>query len=296
MPIFKLIDGKLKKLSLNGFSKEKSLQNLIEENLFETLDIHFPASEYPTTFGGRIDTLAVDSKGAPVIIEYKLNKNENVINQALSYLRWLKAQKVEFFEMLVIKNLSKEISKNLKIDWKNPRVICIAENYSKFDIDTVEVIPMRLELFQYRFYEDGILNLDPVNVPNPSSRVDAVPKVAIDQKNDLKDDLPDKSNQYINELYLDMRSQILLIDENIVEKPTRAYTAFRLGKYFAEIYKQRTKIRIILRPANYIDPKGKTKKVPDTHKWTLNTEVILSNKEDLEYVVGLIEQSYKDVL
>ena len=151
MPIFKEKGGKLKKLKASAFDKEKSLQSLVEENLYEVLDMHFLASEYATTFGGRIDTLAVDTNGAPVIIEYKKNKNDNVINQGLSYLRWLKAQKVEFFEMLILKKLAEEIAKNIDVDWKNPRVICIAESYNKFDIDTVELIPMRIELFRYRY-------------------------------------------------------------------------------------------------------------------------------------------------
>jgi len=70
---------------------------LIEENLLEVLDIRLLASEYVTTSGGRIDTLGINSNNVPVIIEYKRNKNDNVINQSLSYLKWLRSQKVEFF-------------------------------------------------------------------------------------------------------------------------------------------------------------------------------------------------------
>jgi RecB family endonuclease NucS len=99
MPIFMTENGKLKKLSAVSLVKEKDLQTLVEENLGEVLGMHFLATEYTTAFGGRIDTLAVDYTGAPVIIEYKRNQNDNVINQGLSYLRWLKAQKIEFFEM-----------------------------------------------------------------------------------------------------------------------------------------------------------------------------------------------------
>ncbi len=51
----------------------------------------------------------------------------------------------------------------MKIDWDNPRVICIAESYSKFDIDTVEVVPIRIELFKYHLYEGGIFSLEPLN-------------------------------------------------------------------------------------------------------------------------------------
>jgi RecB family endonuclease NucS len=75
--------------------------------------MHFLATEYTTTFGGRIDTLAVDVNGAPVIIEFKKNRSDNIINQGLSYLKWLQAQKVEFFEMIVFKKLGKELSSKM---------------------------------------------------------------------------------------------------------------------------------------------------------------------------------------
>ena len=75
MPIFRNTSGKLKKLNAQPLDKEKNLQQLLETNLQEVLDLQFLATEYATTFGGRIDTLAVDNGGAPVIIEYKRNRN-----------------------------------------------------------------------------------------------------------------------------------------------------------------------------------------------------------------------------
>ena len=98
MPIFRASSGKLKKLNSILIDKEKNLQKLLEDNLLEVLDLCFLDTEYVTTFGDRIDTLAVESDGAPVIIEYKRNKNDNVINQALSYLKWLKNQKPSFLK------------------------------------------------------------------------------------------------------------------------------------------------------------------------------------------------------
>jgi hypothetical protein len=58
--------------------------------------------------------------------------------------------------MLMIKKLGEKVAKSIAIDWKNPRVICIAESYSKFDIDTAEIIPIKIELLKYRFYQDDI--------------------------------------------------------------------------------------------------------------------------------------------
>lgn len=86
MALFKIQNNKVKKLLAKELGREKSLQYLFEENLEEILNITFLASEYSTSFGGRIDTLGIDKTGAPVIIEYKKSQNNNVINQGLSYL------------------------------------------------------------------------------------------------------------------------------------------------------------------------------------------------------------------
>ncbi len=80
MALFKVSDKKVKKLLLKPVDLEKKLQELFENNLEEILQITFLASEYSTSFGGRIDTLGIDHNGSPVIIEYKKTQNDNVIN------------------------------------------------------------------------------------------------------------------------------------------------------------------------------------------------------------------------
>jgi len=296
MPIFRNQNGKLSKLSTISISREKELQSLIEENLGEALGMHFLATEYTTTFGGRIDTLAVDYTGAPVIIEYKRNKNDNVINQGLSYLRWLQAQKVEFFEMLIIKSLGNEVANQISIDWKNPRVVCIAESYSKFDIDTVEVIPMRIELFKYRYYEDGIFSLEPLSVSEQkakSSNSAQTEKPSIDT---TIEDLLGKANQKIRDLFEELREKIFGIDENITEKATSLYVAYRVTKNFAEIHIGKNQLKIHMRPIEYDDPEDKVEKIPEGYNWTMDRRVYLKSQDELEYVFSLIEQSYKNVL
>lgn len=297
MPIFKEDNGQLKKLKITSLTKEKSLQLLIEQNLLEVLDMHLLATEYSTTFGGRIDTLAVDMNGAPVIIEYKLNRNDNVINQALSYLRWLKAQKVEFFEMLVIRKLGKELADKLKIDWNNPRVICVAENYSKFDIDTVEVISMRLELFKYRYYENGIFSLEPLNTKESTAeKVEKIKEINVSEDTNLINLNIPKIQPYIQGLFEELRSRILQMDENIIEKKTNNYIAYRLSKSFTEVHIGKQQIKIHLRPANYNDPLNKVEKMPESYKWAMDSRVYISNIDELDYIMKLIEQSYNDVI
>jgi len=301
MPVFHIVEGKFKKLSLLPLDKEKALQKLVEENLLQVLDMHFLASEYITTGGGRIDTLAIDDSGAPVIIEYKRDKNNNVITQALFYLNWLKSQKAEFFEMLVIKKLGHE--KAIQIDWKNPRVICIAESYNPYDIFALNEISANLELYRYRYYENYIFTLENIKGEDEKPRLTGkiiveTPIVNPKEKNTeigLETHLS-KGQLFVKELFFKIQSRIFELDENIQEKSTSAYIGYKVSNLFAEIHIQRNGILFHLRPVVYVDPREKTSKVPDSHRWKLNTKAYLDNENDIEYYMGLIEQSYKDVL
>ncbi len=303
MPIFKISGTKLKKLNSLPLDKEKNLQALVEANLIEVLDLLFLATEYTTTFGGRIDTLAVDTNGSPVIIEYKRNKNDNVINQSLSYLKWLKSQKPGFFEKLMIDKLGKDNADKIKLDWHNPRVICVAENYSKFDIDTAEVVPLRIELMKYRYYEDSIFALESVNVPETAAThlpmaVDtggAKSSQDSDNGNSL-DSLLAKASTDIKEMFADLRERIVAIDDSITENPTGSYVGYRMGNNFAEIHIGKNQLKIHLRPIDFVDPKGSVEKIPDGYNWTMDRRVYLKSASELDYVVGLIEQSYKNVI
>jgi predicted transport protein len=302
MPIFKISGTKLKKLNSLPLDKEKNLQALVEANLIEVLELLFLATEYTTTFGGRIDTLAVDTNGSPVIIEYKRNKNDNVINQSLSYLKWLKSQKPGFFEKLMLDKLGKEKAEKIKLDWHNPRVICVAENYSKFDIDTAEVVPLRIELMKYRYYEDGIFALEPVNVPETVSITQAVAASAIgDTKfttgtGNTLDALLARAAEGTKTLFSELRERIVAIDDSVTENPTGSYVGYRMGNNFAEIHIGRNQLKIHLRPIDFVDPKGLVEKIPDGYNWTMDRRVYLKSANELEYVVGLIEQSYKNVI
>lgn len=299
MPIFKSHNGKLKKLNIVPLDKEKNLQALVEANMMEALELRFLASEYVTTAGGRIDSVAIDANGAPVIIEYKRNKNDNVINQALSYLKWLKTQKPAFFEKLVLDKLGREALEKLKLDWNNPRVVCIAESYSKFDLDTVEVVPLRIELFKYRYYEGDIFGLERVRVgehveTSVQNKVDTAP--SLEQPKPSVETLRAKGSGDIQQLFDAFRERVLMLDEDIEEKLTQYYVAYRASGNFAEVHIGKNQIKIHLRPIEYDDPVGRVDKIPDGYNWTMDRRIYLNSPSDLDYVLGIVEQSYKSML
>ena len=301
MPIFQIVGTKLKKLKVLQLDKEKTLQQLVEANLSEVLDMAFLASEYTTTFGGRIDTLAVDASGAPVIIEYKRNKNDNVINQSLSYLKWLKSQKPGFFEKLIQDKLGADAAKKITLDWNNPRVICIAESFSKFDIDTAEVVPLRIELMRYRYYDNSVFSLEPVAVGESGSasaeiQTKDTPKQQVEDKPASVNALLAKASAETKELFGQFRERIMALDDTVEEKPNSLYVAYRRSKNFAEVHINKGGLKIHLRPIDYQDPKKMVEKIPEGYNWTLDRRVYLKHPSELDEVLSLIEQSYKDVL
>lgn len=300
MPVFHNNDGKLKKLSLIPLNKEKELQRLLEKNLLEVLDMELLKSEFTTTNNYRIDTLAIDNSGSPVIIEYKKNRNDTVIPQALAYLTWLEAQSDKFFKMLVFEVLGKE--KADSVNFNNPKVICIAESYNPYDVAGFKKIA-NLELYRYRYYENDIFFLEKISDEDERpKRIDKkifeTPVVDITKLNtepDLEKHLI-KGNAFVRNLFYSIQEKILMLDESIDIKVNNNYIAFKVSKIFAEVHIQKNKILLYLRPVNFTDPEHRIDKIPDTYNWSLNQRIYVKDESDINYVMPLIEQSYKDVL
>jgi hypothetical protein len=136
---------------------EKSVQVLFEKNLETLIGVRLLASEFITTHGGRIDSLGLDENGCPVILEYKRTTNESVINQGLFYLDWLMDHQKDF-QWLVLEKLGKEAADN--VDWSEPRLICIAGDFTRYDDLAIKQIRRNIELIRYRRFGPDLLMLD----------------------------------------------------------------------------------------------------------------------------------------
>ncbi len=300
MALFKINGNIAHKILAKDLDLEKNLQSLFEQNLEEILNITFLAHEYSTSFGGRIDSLGIDKNGSPCIIEYKKNQNDSVINQGLSYLRWLLDHKADF-EILC---QSKKIS--IEIDWDSPRVICVAESYSKFDLDTADILPINVELLRYRIYEDNILFLEPENYQKIKISTSGIVKKAKNQK--VKDNQLQKTysiedhlagiNKETLDLFQDLRERILSLDQNIIEEAKAKYIAYKTSTNFVDVVIKQYGLKIFLnvKSGQLIDPKNiardLTKPKPIGHWGNGDYEVKLENSNELEAVFALIKQSY----
>ncbi len=297
MALFLINNKSVKKIPPIKIGLERDIQKIFEDNLDEILNIVFLSHEYSTGWGGRIDTLGIDNNGAPVIIEYKRNQNDNVINQGLSYLRWLLDHKADF-EVLAQKSKIK-----INIDWSSPRVICIAESYNKFDLDTADLLPVNIELLKYKIYENNILLVEletQQKVRISTSRI--FEKKEIKQLKEkvqysINDHLKNK-NKKARKLFEILREKIKSLDETINEDPKKYYIAYKITTNFVdvEIMKNSLKLTLNVKSGELDDPhkitRDLTKPKKIGHLGNGDYEVKLEKKDDIEKIFFLIKQSY----
>ena len=233
---------------------EKALQNLIEKHSEALLGVRFLASEFPTTksHSGRIDTLGIDESNCPVIIEYKRAINENVINQGLFYLDWLLDHRGDF-KVLVIDKLGAAVS--AAIEWKSPRLICIAGDFTKYDQHAIGQMPRNIDLIRYRRYGDDLLLLEQIathSVEAQGSKSATPLETHIHYSNGQEHSKPrsfqrlDECSPEVYEWYQQIRAFALGLGDNVHERAIDRYVNFRALRNFAYIRFRPTLNKIVI--------------------------------------------------
>ncbi len=293
--LFRTSNNQVTELSGGTANIEKSLQSQIEKNLETYLGVRFLETEYSTgaSHGGRIDTLGIDENGSPVIIEYKRHRDENVINQGLFYLDWLMDHKAEF-ELLVLKKYGKEHSNS--IEWNNPRLLCIAGAFTKFDEHAVKQMNRNIELIRYIKFEEDLLLLELVNVAEAKGTLESKPGTSKANYKGFKDHFESAGAELV-QLYESVRDYMLSLGDDVQEKHLKYYVAFKRIKNFAciEIYTQSNKLllNVKVNPDEIQLEEGFTRDVRSIgHLGTGDLEITIRSEEDLRKAEDLILMSY----
>ena len=298
--LFRIQDEKVSELQGESVALEKALQNLIERHLQEFLGVNFLASEYPTgkSHGGRIDTLGLDENECPVIIEFKRTLNENVINQGLFYLDWLLDHRAEF-KLLVIDRLGKDRAE--KVNWDAPRVLCVAGDFTRYDVHAVQQITRNVELIRYRRYGKELLLFEQVNqVSSEPSQPGGKGKGSGPSPKQYATvtDYLGKADAGLKGLYDSFHAFATTLGDDIQVTTLRYYVAYRRLRNFAcvEVHPQGKQLLVFLKvdPASVKLKTGFTRDVRNIgHFGTGDLEVRIKNLDDLEAAKALIIKSYE---
>lgn len=296
--LFKIKD-EVEEIEGTSMQLEKHLQNIIEENMEVFLGVKFLATEYSTgkVHNGRIDSLGIDENNCPVIIEYKRSINENVINQGLYYLDWLLDHKAEF-KLLVMDKLGVNYCEN--IEWSSPRLICIANDFTKYDIHAVKQINRNIDLIKYKNYKEELLLLEMVHTNTVSDDYKPIINTDNSTKHKYKtvEDYLENANNELKNRYYILKDFIMSLGDDVQEKKLKNYFGFKRIKNFAciEIH-PKTDAVLVYTKANIKDveiKEGFTRDVTDIgHYGTGNLEIKFTDMKQLDEVQKYILKSYE---
>ncbi|GCL65153.1 DUF5655 domain-containing protein [Pseudaquabacterium pictum] len=318
--LYRLVDGKATELEGSASDLEKPLQKLIEANLEQMLGIRLLASEYSTgkVHGGRIDTLGLDEDNCPVIVEYKRAVGESVINQGLYYLDWLLDHKGEF-RLLAQERLGAEAAQ--AIEWKAPRVVCIAGAFTKFDGHAVRQMHHSIDLIRYRQFGADLLLLEQVHTApqtggSPAGKkpgkaegdptdaesqtaAGAVPAAATDKP--VSWDKPyaevvSGMAPALQDLLSSLEDYMFALGDDVQRKELKLYAAYKRLKNFATVVPQKSRLLLYL----HLDPAAvrplltNARDVSQQGHWgTGDLEVALTTQEQLDAAKTLIVMAYE---
>lgn len=249
MELFRMDGPTLSPLPRTSLKLEREIQRLLEANLETVFGIRFLASEHSTgeKHAGRIDSLGIDENGTPVVVEYKLSSSENVINQALYYMDWLVDHKGDF-ELLV----QRKLGGSVETDWTAPRVLCVADSFSKYDSYAAQQMGRSIQLVQYRIFDGRYLLIDVVGGGQTSSgrtkKASTAPSEVIEYS--VGEHL-EKAKGDPRDIADELREYLLELGDDVTEGPVKHYIAYRTTRNFCclEVHQKHLFLYLALEPA-----------------------------------------------
>ncbi|PKN01250.1 MAG: hypothetical protein CVU77_06095 [Elusimicrobia bacterium HGW-Elusimicrobia-1] len=278
----------IKPQEFSGGNPEHQLQKYIESYLNQLLQCYFLKSFHKIP-SGEIDTLAITEDGNPCIIEYKHKQEDTVLNQIVFYYDWLKQRPTKFeFERIVKEN---NTTKKIDVDWSKIRLICVAKQYSNWDISLIKHLDAEIECYSYTLHENELdIHLDPI--VNQFKKQ----KIYNGKQTHKEITLEDHRNRADKEgkLLLDkLRDGVFKMGDNIEEGYAPNYIKYSVKTTFLVVHVRKKWLIIQLR-VNERTFKDQKKFAKDISKrgWTVTREMKINNMDKLNYALDLIKQAY----
>ncbi|MBN2462507.1 MAG: hypothetical protein JXB43_02780 [Dehalococcoidia bacterium] len=302
MEIYSLEEGKLNYIEAVEFKLEKDIQSLCETNLKKLFDLQLVSSEF-TLQNLRIDTLAFDNKTKSfVVIEYKKDKNLSVIDQGFSYLSVVLNNKADC--VLEYNEKNKSPMRKDDIDWTQTRVTFIAPAFTQFQVQSINFRDLPIELWEISKYANNTVSFLQIqssraaeSIKTIASKNKTIERVSKEIQVFTEDDHLSIASDEIRELYEQLRASLLEIGGQVKVKPTKKYIGFIAKTNFVDVHiqKKALKMWLNLKKGELNDPRHLSRDMSSIGHWgNGDYELQTSSDEDLDYILRLAKQSYKN--
>ena len=194
-------------------------------------------------------------------------------------------------------------------------MICIAPSFTKYDLHAVHSIDRRIELWTYKRFESGVLQLEAAFGGAPSELLVGSGSTSRG-KNPVMVEAGRKAAQTralggwtfrqhfdgkspaIKSIMLAVQEFMSSLDEAIEESPKKLYIAYRTTQNIVCMEPQQKKVTLFVKldPKQTPGPKGISRDMSDIgHFGTGDLEITLRSLEDLELTKPYLRQAYVEV-
>jgi len=303
MKLYSIIGNKLKNVSSNDFKLERDIQNLIETNLEELFNLQFVKSELKVK-NFRIDTLGYDKENKSfVVIEYKKDRNFSVIDQGYTYMSLMLNNQSDF--ILEYNENCNGTIKRSDVDWTQSKVIFISPHFTDYQKHSINFKDVPFELWEIKRYENNLLGLilhKTTSDESISSISDSESSVVSEVSKEIQVYNEDyhlsqtKVQESTKETYSSLKERVMNLGSDISLVPRKTYISFKRKTNFLDIHflKDGLWCWINLKKGELDDPKNFSRDVSEIgHYGNGDYELFIKEDSDLDYVMFLINQSYK---
>ncbi|MCP4523576.1 MAG: hypothetical protein GY828_05140 [Candidatus Gracilibacteria bacterium] len=305
MQIYNNKSGKLEQIKEIGFKLEKDMQKLSEDNMESIFGLEFIKTEFQLN-NLRIDSLAFDNESNSfVIIEYKRGNSYSVIDQGMSYLALMLNNKADFVQELSRKRDRFIDSKD--IDWSQSRIIIIADNFNRYQKESINFKDLAIDLWELKQFNDGTIVYNPIKASNTTESIKTVTKFETKEFKEVNkeiktytvDDHFKDGWDEVREIYEELRDRIMSLDSRMTEKAVSVYIGYKIGERVSVGIKIR-KSKIVLellrvRTTDLKDPENKSIDIESAMKnWNKYVATYeIKTKDDIDYGIMLTKQVLK---
>ena len=299
MSLYQIKNQKLQAIKELRFEKEKIIHDLIENNLEELFGLQIIKGEFQIE-GYFLDSLCFDpNTNSFVIIEYKRDKQNSIVDQGLHYMQLLLVHKANF--VLAYNNRFNKNTEIKDFDWSQIRIIFIARSFTPYQIGAANFENFPIELWELSHYQNDLISLNQIKTQKKADSITKLindpiaKKMSTEIKTFTLEDHLKKGNEKTRDLFTKLQREIFELDDRIQEKPVSWYIGYKIRYQnfcFVEIFKE--KIKIFVRCPQIEDPLKLFKKVPSNYGWG-RTHLwfgYIKNEKEMDYAMTIVRQSY----
>lgn len=149
--------------------------------------------------------------------------------------------------------------------------------------------------FEFKSEEDKIqlLFLDRLTEATEDEKIKEIEQNSVSLE-DFK--VRETKNPTVIKIFEELHSYIQELNSSITFNITKNYVGYSLGKVFAEVHLQASRVKIFIMTGTYIDPQNRVKQCKVNWVNDKKIEIETLEKDDINYVKDIIKQSFNKVL